>query len=114
MEIRFDDYNAYPDSDIRAVTEAGIELSTGQFIDFARCAANFYAIHGGSGKCVGERETGGSDYTVAFYTAPLTTHIVFVPESKLRELFRKETAVQRFHQLCRQIADAGWTTFDAS
>lgn len=40
MEIRFDDYNAYPDSDIRAVTEAGIELSTGQFIDFARCAAN--------------------------------------------------------------------------
>ena len=112
MEIRFDDYNAYPDSDIRAVTETGILLSTGQFIDYAECAANFHAVHGGSGRCVGERETGGSDCTIAFYTAPLTTHIVFVPKSTLREFFRKETAVRRFHQLCRQIADAGYTTKD--
>ena len=29
MDIRFDDYNAYPDSDIVTVTEKGITLTTG-------------------------------------------------------------------------------------
>ena len=38
MDIRFDDYNAYPDFDIVTVTEKGITLTTGQFIDFAQCA----------------------------------------------------------------------------
>lgn len=114
MDIRFDDYNAYPDSDILEVTETGIMLSAGQFIDYAECAANFHAVHGGSVKCVGERETGGSDYTVVFYTAPLTTHIVFVSAGKLREFFRKETAVDRYHALLKQIADAGYTTCDGS
>ena len=112
MAIRFDTYNAYPDSDILAVTERGIKLSTGQFIDYAQCALNFHHIHGGSGKCVGERDV--SDLSIAFYTAPLTTHIVFVEGSKLRELFRKETAVQKFHALCCRIADAGYTTMDES
>ena len=114
MEIRFDDYNAYPDSDIREVRKEGILLSTGQFIDYAQCAANFYAVHGGTGTCVGEREIGGSDCTVAFYTAPLTTHIVFVYEGKLREFIRKETALRRYQGLCRKIAEAGYTTMDAS
>lgn len=113
MEIRFDDYNAYPDSDIRAVTEAGIELSTGQFIDFARCAANFHTVHGGSGRCVGERDVTGSNPSVAFYTAPLTTHIVFAERGRLRELFGR-SAVDRFHSLCRQIGAAGYTTCDMS
>lgn len=101
MEIRFDDYNAYPDSDIWEVTETGIRLSTGLFIDYAQCAANFHSVHGGSGRCVGERETGGSDYTVAFYTVPLTTHIVFFKYPK-------------FRRLLAQLADAGYTTYDAS
>ena len=114
MDIRFDDYNAYPDSDILEVTETGIMLSTGQFIDYAECAANFHAVHGGSGKCVGERETSVSDSTVAFYTAPLTTHIVFISGGKLREFFKKDTAADRFHALLKQIADAGYTTYDGS
>ena len=112
MDIRFDDYNAYPESDIVSVTEAGITLSTGQFIDFAQCAANFYGIHGGSGKCVGERDA--TDHSIAFYTAPLTTHIVFVSGSRVREFFRRESAVDRFHKLCNQITDAGYTTCDMS
>ena len=40
MDIRFDDYNAYPDSDILEVTETGIMLSTGQFIDYAKFSAD--------------------------------------------------------------------------
>lgn len=114
MDIRFDEYNAYPDSDIREVTETGIVLSAGQRIDYAACAANFQAVHGGSGRCVGEREVSSSDYTIAFYTAPLTTHIVFTSASKLREFFRKETAVNRYHALLKRIADAGYTTRDMS
>jgi len=112
MDIRFDDYNAYPDSDIRAVTERGIQLSTGQFISYAECAANFHSLYGGSGKCVGERNA--EELTVIFYTAPLTTHITFLEGSRLRELFRRDTAVQRFHKLCRQINEAGFGTRDES
>ncbi len=107
MEIRFDEYNAYPGSDIVSVTEAGITLSTGQFIDFAQCAANFHGVHGGSRKCVGERDI--SDRSIAFYTAPLTTHIVFVGGGWFRP-----SPENKFRKLCRQIADAGYTTYDGS
>lgn len=110
MELRFDDYNAYPDSDIREVTEQGIVLSTGQFIDYAQCAANFHSLHGGSGKCVGERNV--QERTIIFYTAPLTTHITFPEGSRLREFFRRENAVRRFHKLCRQINETGYQTKD--
>lgn len=106
MDIRFDDYNAYPESDIVSVTERGITLSTGQFIDFAQCAANFYGIHGGSGKCVGERDT--TDRSIAFYTAPLTTHFVFVGG------WFKPSPEGRFRRLCQQITAAGYTTYDGS
>ena len=80
--------------------------STGQFIDFAQCAANFYGIHGGSGKCVGERDA--SDRSIAFYTAPLTTHIVFVGG------WFKPSPEGRFRRLCQQITAAGYTTYDGS
>ena len=108
MELRFDEYNAYPDSDIVTVTEKGITLTTGQFIDFAQCADNFHRVHGGSGKCVGEREVTGSDCTIAFYTAPLTTHIVFVGG------WFKPSPERQFGKLCQQIADVGYTTYDGS
>lgn len=107
MEIRFDEYKAYPESDIVSVTETGIMLSTGQFIDFADCAANFHAVHGGRGKCVGERDS--TRLTIAFYTAPLTTHIVFVGSG-----WFKSSPDRHFRKLCQQIADAGYTTYDES
>lgn len=107
MDIRFDDYNAYPDSDIVSVTDKGIALTTGQFISFADCAANFHHAHGGSGKCIGERDA--SDRSIAFYTAPLTTHIVCVGGGWFRPSPEKA-----FRRLCRQIADAGYTTYDGS
>lgn len=114
MDIRFDAYNAYPDSDIVSVTDKGVTLSTGQFLDFAQCAANFQAVHGGSGRCVGERDVSGSDPSIGFYTAPITTHILFLSGSKLREFFRWDSAVVRFQRLRRQIEDAGFTTCDMS
>ncbi len=107
MEIRFDDYNAYPDSDITAVSAEGVELSTGQFISFADCAANFHSVHGGSGKCVGERDI--TDRSIAFYTAPLTTHLVFVDRGWFRP-----SAEHRFLKFCRKITEAGYTTLDES
>lgn len=113
MDIRFDEYNAYPDSDIIAVTDEGITLSNGQLLDFAGCAANFRAVHGGSGRCVGERDVTGSSPSIVFYTAPVTTHIVFVSGGKLREFFGRNAA-DRFHALCRQIEGFGYTTRDLS
>ena len=107
MDIRFDDYNAYPDSDIVTVTEKGITLTTGQFIDFAQCADNFHRVHGGSGKCVGERDS--TSLTITFYTAPLTTHIVFVNRG-----WFKLSPERQFGKLCQQIADVGYTTYDGS
>ena len=111
MDIRFDEYNAYPESDIVSVTEMGITLSTGQFIDFAQCAQNFQCVHGGSGKCVGERDVAGDSASpsIAFYTAPLTTHIVFVGGGWFRP-----SPERQFRKLCQQIADAGYTTYDGS
>lgn len=110
MEIRFDDYNAYLESVIQEVTQKGILLTTGQFIDYAQCAENFSGLYGGTGNCVGERNA--QELTVIFYTAPLTTHITFSEDCWLREFFRRENALQRFHKLCRQINEAGYQTKD--
>ena len=112
MEIRFDDYNAYPDSDVAAVTAEGLRLSTGQFVDYAECAANFYRLYGGSGKCVGERNV--CELSITYYTAPLTTHIVFTEGSWSQKLFRHKSAEERFRTFCKLLADAGYTTMDES
>ena len=112
MEIRFDDYHAYFDSVIEEVTEAGIRLTTGQLIDYVRCAENFHSLYGGSGKCVGERNA--QELTVIFYTAPLTTHITFAENGWLRKFLRKDNAAERFHRLARRINEAGYTTRDES
>ena len=112
MDIRFDEYNAYLDTVIQEVTDAGIQLTTGQYIDYADCADHFFELYGGSGKCVGERNA--QELTIIFYTAPLTTHITFSEGGWLREFFRKDDAAHRFHKLCKQICEAGYTTRDES
>ena len=82
----------------------------GAFIRFADCAATFAALHGGSGKCVGERDATGSNPSIDFYTAPLTTHIIFVSRGPLGH----GAAMRRFHVLQRQIEAFGYTTYDAT
>lgn len=114
MKIRFDEYNAYTEDDIRQVTERGILLKDGFYIDFVECASNFHRIHGGSGKCVGERDLSGTNPSFGFYTAPISTHIFFMPQGKLREFFSKMPAARRFQALRCQIEQYGFTTYDRS
>ena len=112
MDIRFDEYNAYLDSVIQEVTDTGVRLTTGQYIEYAVCADNFFELYGGGRKCVGERNA--QELTVIFYTAPLTTHITFSESGLLREFFRKDNAARRFHKLGKQIGESGYTTRDES
>lgn len=106
--ITFEDYHVCPDDGIKSLTAQGIQLESGDFIDFAECAANFAALHGGSGKCVGERDITGSNPSFGFYTAPLTTHIFFMP----RGLFGRRRALRRFQEMQRQLESFGYSTFD--
>ena len=106
--ITFEDYHVCTDDDIKSLTAQGILLANGDFIDFAECAANFAALHGGSGKCVGERDISGSNPSFGFYTAPLTTHIFFMP----RGLFGRYQALRRFRALQKQMEALGYTTYD--
>ena len=98
-DITFEDYHAVPDDAVTEITPEGIRTENGTFIRFADCAANFAALHGGSGRCVGERDATGSNPSIDFYTAPLTTHIIFVP----RGLQGHGAAMRRFHALQKQI-----------
>lgn len=106
--ITFKDYHVCPDSAVQAITTKGILLENGEFIDFAECTANFAAIHGGSGKCVGERDITGANPSFGFYTAPLTTHIIFIP----RGLFGRRKALLHFHAMQRKLEAFGFTTYD--
>lgn len=106
--ITFEDYHVCLDDDVRALTAQGILLENGSFIDFAECAANFAALHGGSGRCVGERDITGSNPSFGFYTSPLTTHIFFMP----RGCFGRRSALRRFREMQKQIESFGFTTYD--
>ena len=108
--ICFEDYHAVPDDAITEITPEGIRTETGAFIRFTDCAANFSALHSGSGRCVGERDATGSNPSIDLYTAPLTTHIIFVSRGPLGH----GAAMRRFHALQRQIEAFGYTTYDAT
>lgn len=111
--IDYSDYISISEKDIVNVSNAGISYQGG-FINFRECAYNFKAEHGGDGKCVGERDITGSTPCFIFYTAPLTTHIFFIPKGKLAELFSKVPTYQRFHNLQKQLNEYGYTTRDLS
>lgn len=109
-EIVFDDYDCYTENDILSISAEGIFLKNMQFISFRACAQNFSRIHGGDGKCVGECDPTGSNFSLIFYTAPKTSHIFYLPESKWKAFFAKSTAEQRFRALQNQIESFGFTT----
>ena len=111
--IGYADYISITDKDILQISNAGISYKGG-FINFRECAYYFEAEHGGSGKCVGERDITGSNPSFIFYTAPLTTHIFFIPRGKLAELFSKPPTYQRFYNLQKQLNRYGYTTRDLS
>ena len=111
-EIDFSDYHSYTENDILSISPQGILLKDARYIHFRTCAQNFAHIHGGSGNCVGECDTSGSNLSFAFYTAPKTTHIFYLPQGKLKEIFSKNTTAQRFFNLKAKIESYGFTTFD--
>lgn len=113
-KVVFDDYDSYSENDIAGVSPNGISLKNMKFINFRECAYNFQQIHGGDGKCVGERELLCATPSFCFYTAPKTTDIFFLQKGKLKELFAKKNTAQRFHELQRQILSFGFTTYDMS
>lgn len=108
--VTFEDYKACPDAAITEITPDGIRLENGEYIRFADCAANFSSVHGGSGKCVGERDVTGSNPSFGFYTAPLTTHIFFLFKGPLG----RRAALRRFRAFQKQIESFGYTTYDIS
>lgn len=110
--VTFEDYDAYTEEDIAGISPNGISLSNMKFINFRECAYNFKRIHGGSGKCVAERDMTGSNPSFGFYTAPKPTEIFFLPQSKWKEFFARKTTAQRFHELQKQIESFGFTTYD--
>ncbi len=112
--VVFDDYDSYTENEIAGISPTGISLKNMKFINFRECAYNFQQVHGGKGSCVAERDITGANLSFGFYTAPKTTHIFFLPKSKIKEFFSKKNTVQRFHDLQKQIESFGFTTQDMS
>lgn len=96
--------------DISGVSENGISLADGRFINFRECAYRYYKKNGGGGKCVGERNV--TELSFIFYTAPLPTQVFFPAVNPKRRLFRLSSAYKRFYKLQNEICAYGYTTFD--
>ena len=96
--------------DISGVSENGISLADGRFINFRECAYRYYKKNGGGGKCVGERNV--TKLSFIFYTAPLPTQVFFPAVNPKRRLFRLSSAYKRFYKLQNEICAYGYTTFD--
>ena len=112
--VVFDDYDSYTENEIAGISPNGISLKNMKFINFRECAYNFQQVHGGKGTCVAERDITGTNPSFGFYTAPKTTHIFFLPKSKIKEFFSKRNTLQRFQDLQKQIESFGFTTYDMS
>lgn len=110
----FDAETSYMEKDVAGISPNGIALKTMQFIHFGECARNFYHIHGGSGRCVAERDITAPDPWFGFYTSPKMTRLVFQRQGRLKEFLAKKDTLQRFQELKRQIESFGFTTFDLS
>lgn len=84
--LRFDDYRAIEAGRIINTTRLGINLGGFDFVHFRECAYNYKTIYGGEENCVGEYDLSGSMPSIAFYTAPLTTHVFFEDEKKMNDV----------------------------
>lgn len=114
MKIDFSDYICLTQNDIIEISDLGIKCfyqNQYHIISFQECAENFKEEHpDSSGNCVGERYANDDPPNIAFYTAPLTTHIHFI--GKLP--FRKRFAYQMLYDLQKSINKFGYTTYDMS
>ena len=95
------------------VTKEGITLeSAGEkiYIDFANCAKNFSLEKGKVCKCVATRDI--TKLSFVFYTQP-KTNVVF-KKSFFKEFFACKSAISKFLDLHKAIAEAGYTSYDLS
>ena len=76
MKIDFSDYKSLTEDNIVNITATGIEYIGGT-IDFEECFINFSEHHNIAGKYIGEYDVTGSNPSLCFYTAPITTHVFF-------------------------------------
>lgn len=110
LEISFSDCVSIFENDISGISASGISLKNGQFINFKECAYHYHKVNGGSGRCIGERDSTSLSFT--FYTAPLTTDVQFLKCNRIAEFFSKHSAYHRFYELQKKISAYGYTTRD--
>lgn len=110
LEISFSDCVSISENDISGISASGISLKNGQFINFKECAYHYHKVNGGSGRCIGERDSRSLSFT--FYTAPLTTDVQFLKRNRIAEFFSKHSAYHRFYELQKKISAYGYTTRD--
>ena len=75
-ETYFDSYDAFSEKEILSVTEKGITLHNGVYIDFSECVKNFTRAYPDAECCVGEKEV--TDLSLTFYTYPKAIMIKFL------------------------------------
>ena len=110
-ETYFSDYEAVSEKDIADITQEGIVLKNGIFIDFSVCVENFKKTKPESSEaCVGEREI--TDWSFTFYANPKPVMIQFIPRNKVVEFLLPNNTVKRFHAFQRKINGFGYTTYD--
>lgn len=110
-ELDFSEYICISEKDIMSVCSTGISYQNG-FINFRECAYNCKQVHGGNGKCIGERDMSGSALSMVFYTSTHATQICFTSKSKFGELLSKQTTQQRFYDLQKEITTYGYEIRD--
>ena len=113
MKMDYSDYISITDSQIISIASKGIHYTDG-FISFAECAENYKEAHGGDAACVGERYADDYPINMVFYTAPKTTHIHFLKQGWLENVFFKKNAYRRFYKMQQQIGQFGFRTMDMS
>ena len=107
----FNDYEAFSENEISEITENGIALKNGMYIDFAVCEEVSGKVNRAQNKrCIGEREAADCSFT--FYTLPKPIMIKFIPKEKQTELFSENDAQGRFFELQKLIDEFGYKTYD--
>ncbi len=105
QSISFNDYITLTENDILNISKDGISLRNGNYINFRECVYNFQKVNGTDDNCIGESDESGSNYSVVFYTSPLTTHVFFVSHGNLSALFAKS----RFNDFKNKIKKYGYS-----
>lgn len=107
----FEIYEAYSENEIQTVTQHGIALRNGQYIDFSLCAENYRKLHHiDHDSCIGERDL--CDFSFTFYTLPHPKMIRFIKRSRIAEFFSRDNTRQRFYNLQKKIMEYGYRVYD--